>query len=129
MHSKQYREHLRSPRWRLVRRAALSRAGYKCEICGTTGRLEVHHKTYENLGHETLDDVIVTCPRCHEKADRDRRIETSDRRWWARVDGWASKRYGERWEEFYAPELVEEEFEEWLEEIEEYEEEYENDAY
>lgn len=28
-------------------------------------RLEVHHLTYERIGHEHPDDLIVLCPACH----------------------------------------------------------------
>lgn len=29
--------------------------------------LQVHHRTYERIGNEGLDDLIVVCPRCHMK--------------------------------------------------------------
>ena len=31
-------------------------------------RLEVHHLTYERVGHEHPDDLIVLCPACHAAA-------------------------------------------------------------
>lgn len=43
--------------------------GYICEKCGTnkSHSLQVHHKTYQNLGMEPDDDLQSLCHRCHEK--------------------------------------------------------------
>jgi HNH endonuclease len=61
-----YEEYLWSPWWRLhVRRQALDRADSRCEQCASPRELEVHHRTYERLGHEDPDDVMVLCGRCH----------------------------------------------------------------
>lgn len=62
-----YPEYLLSPRWQEVRAAALERAGHRCQLCYSKVRLEVHHRTYERLGHEEPDDLIVLCSRCHER--------------------------------------------------------------
>ena len=68
-----YREYMLSPQWREKRLAALRRARFRCEICGREGRLEVHHKNYDRLGHERLGDLLVCCPGCHKWADRRRK--------------------------------------------------------
>lgn len=62
-----YTEYLRSPHWQQVRRAAIDRAGYRCQICNNPHRLQVHHRTYERKGHELPEDLIVLCDRCHAK--------------------------------------------------------------
>jgi len=70
-----YSEYLRSPKWSLKRKQALAQAGEKCERCGQskwTVRLEVHHLTYERLGHEDLNDLQVLCKECHILADKQR---------------------------------------------------------
>lgn len=61
-----YDEYIRSPRWNAVRRWALERADYRCQVCNGPQALQVHHRTYENLGHEHPGDVIVLCGSCHE---------------------------------------------------------------
>jgi HNH endonuclease len=66
----EYHTYLASPRWRAFREDALRTARWTCE-CGDRGPdVEVHHLTYERLGCERPDDVIVLCPACHrEKHD------------------------------------------------------------
>jgi 5-methylcytosine-specific restriction endonuclease McrA len=47
------------------------RAQGRCEYCDYQGRaLSTAHLTYERLGHESLEDLIVLCPSCHELLDR-----------------------------------------------------------
>jgi 5-methylcytosine-specific restriction endonuclease McrA len=64
-----YDQYLRSNRWKEVREYFLMWWGRRCVICNretsTDNPLEVHHRTYENLGHEALTDCIVLCRECH----------------------------------------------------------------
>lgn len=61
-----YREYLRTPEWRETRGAALVRSGHACSLdAAHTDRLEVHHRSYDRLGEERADDVIVLCHDCH----------------------------------------------------------------
>lgn len=53
--------------WRMVRVKKLIAVGEKCEVCGTTKALQVHHASYENLFHESLDDLQVLCNKCHAR--------------------------------------------------------------
>ena len=53
--------------WQSVREWALQRAEYKCEKCGVSFPLQVHHKTYCRLGKERPEDLIVLCEECHEE--------------------------------------------------------------
>lgn len=62
-----YQDYLQSAHWRQVRLEALDRAGNKCQLCSRKQTLEVHHNTYENLGCELPEDLIVLCDRCHAK--------------------------------------------------------------
>jgi 5-methylcytosine-specific restriction endonuclease McrA len=48
------------------RAKALAEGGHKCRICAATSALEVHHNTYERLGHERPADLIVLCRSCHK---------------------------------------------------------------
>ena len=62
--------YLRTPSWKLARRVVFFLRGKKCEICGKTWRLQVHHKTYKHLGNEWLhpNDLQILCRDCHKKA-------------------------------------------------------------
>jgi 5-methylcytosine-specific restriction endonuclease McrA len=60
-----------SPRWQQLRSAAMLRARGRCEYCDYAGRgLATAHLTYERLGNETLEDLIVLCGACHDMLDR-----------------------------------------------------------
>jgi len=69
----------RAPRERnfsqATRKAALSRAGNRCETCQATGRLEVDHVVaIADGGTETIDNARVLCRTCHvAKTTRDLR--------------------------------------------------------
>ena len=64
-----YKHYLRCKHWQEIRLKVLDRSGGKCEKCGyipwKPGTLQVHHLTYKNVGNESLDELIVLCPRCH----------------------------------------------------------------
>jgi 5-methylcytosine-specific restriction endonuclease McrA len=118
LHTREYVQYLRSREWQAKRLAALHRTMNRCEKCGLQKHkesLEVHHKTYERLGHELDSDLMVLCTLCHPKEDEVRRAETANRVYDRRLDGWASKKYGDEWYDYMPSEFVEQEFEEWLE--------------
>jgi len=61
-----YQKYLNSRHWGEVREAALERAGNRCMLCNTNeGPFHVHHRTYERLGNEEPEDVIVLCAAHH----------------------------------------------------------------
>lgn len=63
-------KYLQTPRWKNLADRKRESAGYKCEKCGDSpgpGMLDVHHKTYDRLGHERWADLEVLCRSCHEK--------------------------------------------------------------
>ncbi len=62
-----YAEYLRTPEWQQRRRAALSRAYHRCQVCNAGAELHVHHRTYERRGHEWNADLIVLCAECHRR--------------------------------------------------------------
>src|SRR6516165_10155986 len=52
-----YREYLQTPEWQDRRRAALTRADRRCQVCNRSNRaLHVHHRTYERRGAELETD-------------------------------------------------------------------------
>lgn len=60
-----YLDYLNSSEWQRARLQALTRAKYRCQVCGERIWLQVHHVTYTNLGHEAEEDLTVLCWRCH----------------------------------------------------------------
>jgi len=62
-----YDEYLQTEYWKKLRLKILKRALYKCELCYSNNKLNVHHKTYERKGEELLTDLICLCERCHNK--------------------------------------------------------------
>src|SRR3989304_6980512 len=68
MSSTAYEVYLDSPVWKKLAKAARWAAGYKCDQCGFTSGLHVHHQRYPKVwGEETLEDLIVLCGYCHSK--------------------------------------------------------------
>lgn len=67
-----YRVFLNTPYWDGVRNYKFIRSKYRCELCGNAGKLNAHHKTYQNHGREHVksvadNDLIVLCQECHRK--------------------------------------------------------------
>jgi 5-methylcytosine-specific restriction endonuclease McrA len=65
-----YHEYITSRDWREnpARLAELEASGFRCRLCnddGSDSALEVHHRTYENLGNEQLGDLTTLCHSCH----------------------------------------------------------------
>jgi hypothetical protein len=65
MTQQQYENYLASDRWQIIATKAKERAHHQCALCWRRRRLEVHHRTYERLGHEWVTDLVVLCWWCH----------------------------------------------------------------
>lgn len=63
-----YNDYLKSDGWRILKRKALQRAEFRCQLCGKDGEeMHVHHRRYDNLQtDEEIKDLIVLCRTCHE---------------------------------------------------------------
>jgi hypothetical protein len=59
-----YKEYLASPEWKELADKVKSRDKC-CVLCGRTEQLEAHHRTYERIGVEELDDLVTVCNPCH----------------------------------------------------------------
>lgn len=69
----EYHKYIRSPEWQAVReRFAASKLQKNCWGCGIAWRrgFHLHHRTYKNLGVESLHDLVPVCPECHESIHR-----------------------------------------------------------
>lgn len=60
-----YKKYLQSEEWLKTRCDAIEYAGHKCERCGRSKSLQVHHLNYDNLGCEEPGDLIVLCGKHH----------------------------------------------------------------
>lgn len=64
--SERYREYLLSVDWQQRRKRWLEFWESSCCVCNSTSHVDVHHRTYERLGHESLNDCVVLCRQCHD---------------------------------------------------------------
>jgi hypothetical protein len=92
----------------------------KCERCKlSTTDLALHHKSYERLGRESPSDLELLCPNCHKGADVERSVRGQERSsaalYNARLNGWASKRFGEDWQDRVDADWIADQFEQWFE--------------
>lgn len=62
-----YKKYLQTPHWKCVRKEALQRSRFRCQLCNSSDRLQVHHRTYDRRGCEEPNDVITLCRPCHAK--------------------------------------------------------------
>lgn len=65
-----YQDFLNTIYWRGVSLFIKRRDGWKCTECGSSDKVEVHHKTYNNHGDETnnLNNLTTLCEKCHKEA-------------------------------------------------------------
>ena len=79
------KKYLSSSRWQKNRIARLEYDGWKCQghqfhgskaaPCLRAENLVVHHKTYERIKEEILDDLITLCQSCHQREHKKIRRE------------------------------------------------------
>lgn len=115
----EYERYLLSTDWKITRAIAKARAGNRCEKCGASGPLQVHHVSYDRLGHEWQDDLSVLCGKCHVEAHKEitksRETVSEKKRYYAGLDTYMTKKHGEDWDLYVDPDLAEEEFDQWIE--------------
>lgn len=112
-----YEKHLKSSRWKNIRRDLFRLRGHKCEVCNMTSpNLEIHHITYKRLGCELPSDLKILCKKCHIQEDKKREILTTakseSRRYSSAFDTWFFKKTG--MDSYYANEADWDDFERWL---------------
>ena len=64
---KVYAKYLQSVRWKAKRLEKLNSVDYHCARDGKTEGVQVHHRTYDNVPNEPMEDLIVLCRDCHKK--------------------------------------------------------------
>ena len=65
-----YSDYLKSDKWINFRSRVFAKRGFKCESCSSKKNMQLHHLTYENVGNEHDEDVMILCQQCHEKAHK-----------------------------------------------------------
>lgn len=54
-----------SPAWAQRKAAYFARFHRRCEACGSTDRIDLHHADYTNVGDERDADLVALCRGCH----------------------------------------------------------------
>ena len=65
MSSTERNTYLLSPQWKALRKLVIARDKC-CRLTGDVTDLEVHHITYDNLGNEYLEDLVLLSRRAHQ---------------------------------------------------------------
>lgn len=55
----------------IKKKEVLIRDGNLCQNCKIKPAEQVHHKTYERLYNEELEDLISVCKNCHDEIHRE----------------------------------------------------------
>ncbi|ELR70196.1 hypothetical protein C900_03881 [Fulvivirga imtechensis AK7] len=74
-----YHSYIASDEWRKKRKLVLERDHYLCQECKERPAEEVHHKTYNNLFDEPLEDLVSLCKKCHDEVHEKKRSGLVDR--------------------------------------------------
>jgi len=54
-----------------LRRKVLQRDGWKCQVCGSRQKLQVHHQQRRSQqGDDDDSNLITLCAECHEEVHR-----------------------------------------------------------
>jgi hypothetical protein len=53
--------YLESPEWHELAEAAKKRFGHRCALCNTDPGLQAHHRTYDRVGGELVEDLTALC--------------------------------------------------------------------
>ena len=64
-----YNQYLQTRHWKDTRKRFYKSklCKHKCSSCGSTYKLNLHHKTYKRIGKERLSDLCLLCEECHKK--------------------------------------------------------------
>jgi 5-methylcytosine-specific restriction endonuclease McrA len=72
LRQKRLRSKLKPEEYALVRSLVLERDGWRCQECGSTNYLQVHHlKPKSKLGSDVMNNLITVCVSCHGKRHRE----------------------------------------------------------
>lgn len=69
-----YGKYLRSKHWKRIKKRYADDPQYQnCKACGASrdGTFQHHHRTYERLWCEEIDDIVILCQPCHSDLHRE----------------------------------------------------------
>lgn len=76
-----YYAYLRTSLWKEKREEALQRDLYRCRLCNSSRKLEVHHRKYPKVyGEELISDLTTLCGNCHALYETSRKKIKKPRR-------------------------------------------------
>lgn len=75
MNKEEYQEYLNSDYWKGIREEVYKRDDYKCRMCSSNKNLCVHHRNYNNIGNENLDELSTLCKDCHETFHKNKTVK------------------------------------------------------
>ena len=59
---------LSTEEYNLLRQRVLERDGWRCQNCGSSKDLHLHHQVKRSrLGNDALDNLITLCALCHKR--------------------------------------------------------------
>ena len=92
-----YLNYLKSEHWQETKKKYLL-PDSKCRVCNQKEGLELHHKTYVNIGKETEEDFLILCRGCHKKIHfhKGKQIKDLDKVMTRYLNLYAQHRYRER---------------------------------
>ena len=73
-----YARYLTSDKWKAMRIKALERAKYRCQVCNSASKLQVHHRVYRGFGNEKPEDLTVLCEKCHKLYEEHKKLPQSN---------------------------------------------------
>lgn len=62
-----FKEYWKSEHWKKLKQQFGYYRPYRCHSCSSAERLALHHKTYDRLCAEKIDDLMFLCEICHTK--------------------------------------------------------------
>lgn len=99
------KEYYKTKWWKGLSKSLLSPFNTTCELCGTEhwkkdrkGNVKMnrvfvcHHISYQHLGHEKREDIMILCSACHNLAHQILR-RNSDKSEWLQALQDATKKY------------------------------------
>ncbi len=61
-----YQEYLKTNHWKATKVKVFKKYKYHCAKCKTNKNIDLHHKTYKNVGNESMSDLVYLCRTCHK---------------------------------------------------------------
>ena len=79
-----YSQELKDTRWYSKRVVIIAKANYKCQECGSNGKLDVHHLYYikgKKVWQYPNKALVALCRECHTKWHEQHRLEYREEVW------------------------------------------------